>query len=71
MRPADIFFALLLGLQHSPICRQLNEDFNEKQPNRWFHRFHCRCDFFEKLDRALLKSIGEDVKNGIRRDLDD
>lgn len=70
-RPAEIVLAVQLGLTHSPSCRQHNEDFNNLQPNRWFHRYSCRCDFFEKLDRAMVNFIKEDMRNGVTRYLEE
>jgi hypothetical protein len=68
-RPADLALALHLGLKHRPSCRQQNADFNAKQPARQFHHYFCHCDFYERLDHAVIDMIREDVRSGIKRDL--
>ena len=70
-RPADIALALELGLRHSPSCRQHNIDFNNAQPAKQFQHYFCRCDFYEKLDHAIVELIREDMKNGVERDLEE
>lgn len=71
MRPAEALLALHFGLKHTPACRQRNQDFNDKQPAKQFQRFFCRCDFFERLDRAAANLIREDTRNGISRRLEE
>lgn len=70
-RPAELALALELGLQHRPSCQQYNSEFNAKQPARQFQHYFCRCDFFERLDHAIVAMIREDMKHGVKRDLDD
>lgn len=71
LRPAEIFLALQFGIEHSPSCQRLNQAFNARQPNKWFHRHDCRCEFFDRLDSIIATLIRQDEQDGVRRNLDD
>jgi hypothetical protein len=69
--PALAVFAQHLGVRHSPLCRQLSQDYNGKQYVSWLRRYQCNCGLAERLQDALHDQIRRDIKNGIKRNLEE